>query len=72
MPTDDKAAAVPRRLLNDAITPVFTPLPVQSQWVVPGSTTKMVTVAMVLLTGVGKCQFEVKVLRGGREVELKV
>lgn len=68
----DKAGAIERRLLSATTTPVFTPLSLQSQWVEPGSTTRMVTVAMVLPTGVGKGQFDVKVLDGGREVELKV
>lgn len=57
----DKAGAIEGRLLSANTSPVFTPLFLRSQWVEPGSTTKMVTVAMVLPTGVGKGQFDVKV-----------
>lgn len=59
-------------MLSATSKQAFNPLSLQSQWVEPGSTTKIVTVAMVHPTGVGKGQFDVKVPVGGRDVDLMV
>lgn len=67
----DETAAIARRLLATP-APQFNPLHLTSYWVEPGTTNRMVSVAIVLPSGVGPEDFSVRVVEGGRELELKV
>lgn len=51
---------------------VFQPLHLTSCWMEPGSTTKCLTVAIMLPSGVGAGQFSLRVLEGGRQLEIIV
>lgn len=55
---------------SNSATPVFAPLHLKSVWTEPGTTTKMVTVAIVIPSGAQG--FSVRVLEGGRMLEFSV
>lgn len=53
-------------------TPPFCPLNIHSVWNEPGTTTRMITVAIILPSGIGPGDFSLRVVEGGRELELTV
>lgn len=72
--TADDTIPGPVSDVNTATTPavVFQPLHALSEWTEPGTTTKCVTVAVVLPSGIEPGKFSVRVMEGGTELHVTV
>lgn len=57
---------------NSTPPAVFNPLHLKPVWVEPGTTTNMVSFAILLPSGIGPGDFSLRVLQGGRELQLEV
>lgn len=52
--------------------PTFNPICIPSEWIEPGTTTRRTSLAILLPSGVGPGDFSLRVLPGGRLLEIKV
>lgn len=59
-------------VFNGPVTQRFCPLHLISEWIKSGTKSKMVTVSIVLPSGVGPRQCSTRIVEGGRELELTV